>query len=77
MKHDWSVEDYDEYRKNLVNSCQRVRRERAKANGLCSICCIRPARKNKKTCQVCSDRANRYGKEHYRKGSKDETISPN
>ena len=56
---------YDEYRREIVNKSQRKRREMARKNGMCSICCSRPAREGKKTCGECSARAIAYNKECY------------
>ena len=66
IKHDWSVEDYAEYRKKLVRESQRRRRARAKENGMCPMCCVRPARKGKTTCEECGKYAKDYAK--WRKG---------
>ena len=68
--HDWSVEDYEEYRRTLSRESQRRRREFAQANGLCIICCRNPARPNLKTCADCSQRAQTFitkRKAEYRK----------
>jgi hypothetical protein len=60
IKHDWSVEDYEEYRRTLSRNSQKKRREEAKKKGMCSICCRNKARKDKLTCAECSERiANR------------------
>ena len=56
VRHDWSVEDYDEYCKEKVRISQQRRREKARKNGICTICCLRPARANKITCAACSIR---------------------
>ena len=56
---------YEEYRREIVNKSQRKRRENARKNGLCCICCLHPARVGKKTCGECSARANAYIREHY------------
>jgi len=42
--------------------CQRRRREKAKATGLCIICCKALARPGMASCQVCSDRINKRAK---------------
>lgn len=62
MKHDWTVEDYAEYRREAMRRCQKARRERARAAGLCSICCRNPARDNMLTCYECSERAAKHNK---------------
>jgi hypothetical protein len=56
-RHDWTKEDKGEYRKAICRKSQIKRREIARANGICSICCKLPARAGKKTCQECTDRA--------------------
>ena len=60
MKHNWAVEDYEEYRRNLSRQAPKKRRENAKKAGMCSICCKNPARPNKSTCDECSMRAMRH-----------------
>lgn len=57
MKHDWKVEDYREYKRALSRNSQKKRRKIAKTNGMCSICCVKPARKGMATCMECSLRA--------------------
>ena len=54
MKHDWTVEDHDEYRNAIVRESQRRRRALARTKGMCSVCCIRPAMPGMVTCQQCS-----------------------
>lgn len=56
VKHDWSVEDYEEYRKRLSRESQQRRREKAIKTGMCLICCKNKARKGKRTCEECSAR---------------------
>lgn len=46
-----------EKRKKKSTDYNKRRREEAKRLGLCCSCKKRPARKDKKTCQACSDRA--------------------
>ena len=41
-----------------------VKRDHAVAEGKCSVCRSNPARPNRKTCQVCSDRAALYQQQH-------------
>lgn len=55
MRHDWSVEDYTEYRNGIVRASQKRRRAAAMAVGMCRICCIRAAREGRTTCQGCTD----------------------
>ena len=57
MKHDWSKEDYRLYRNKMCAESQRKRREKAKAAGLCTICCCKPARAGMVTCRECSMRS--------------------
>lgn len=56
IKHDWSVEDYEEYCREKVRRSQKKRRDRARENGFCTICCLRPARAGRVTCEECSTR---------------------
>ena len=56
---------YDEYRRDIVNKSQRKRRENARKNGLCCICCVREPRVGFKTCEECSARARAYNKANY------------
>ncbi len=49
--------EYKERRRKSTRECQRRRREKAKQNGVCSICCKNPARPGKKTCDICLARA--------------------
>jgi hypothetical protein len=56
MKRDWNNEDYTEYRRKIARESQQLRREYARAKGMCTICCINPARPKMLTCQKCSDR---------------------
>lgn len=60
--HDWTREDFMEYRRTISRIAQRKRREAAKEKGLCSICAKKPARQGKKTCTECSNRANEWHK---------------
>lgn len=53
VKHDWSKEDYAEYRRKVVRECQKRRRAKAKAQGMCSICCKRPVVIGYQTCSDC------------------------
>ena len=56
--HDWTREDFVEYRKAIYRMAQRKRRAEAKKNGQCAICAANPARPGMKTCADCSSRAN-------------------
>jgi hypothetical protein len=60
MKHDWSKEDYRAYRNKLCAESQKKRREKAKADGICVMCCCRPARQGMVTCRECSMRSASY-----------------
>lgn len=51
--HDWSVENYGEYRRKLVRESQRKRREKARSLGLCIICATNPSLTGYSTCQKC------------------------
>lgn len=42
--------------------CKRRRREKAKATGLCIVCCKEKARTGMVSCQSCSDRINKRAK---------------
>ena len=64
--HDWTVEDYEEYRRDIVRRSQAKRRRMAKRDGMCSICCIRQARPGRKTCVECNERAKEYNKIAYK-----------
>ena len=55
-RHDWSKEDYIEYRRKINREAQRKRRALAKKNGMCSICGNYAPEKGKKTCQYCISR---------------------
>lgn len=63
--HDWTVEDYEEYRRDIVRRSQAKRRERAKELGLCPICCVREPEEDRKSCEVCCKRARDYAHAHY------------
>lgn len=65
--HDWTVEDYEEYRRELVRISQRKRRARARELGLCPICCVREPEEDKKSCEDCCKRARDYAHLHYKK----------
>ena len=56
VRHDWTVEDYNEYCREKVRICQRKRRKAARTSGNCIICCCRQARPGRKTCGECSER---------------------
>lgn len=61
-KHDWTVEDYAEYRRAVVRQSQRKRRALAKAVGLCSICCSRMHAPGRVTCDECNNRVKAYNR---------------
>lgn len=61
-KHDWTVEDYAEYRRAMVRQSQRKRRTLAKAVGLCSICCSRVHAPGRVTCDECNNRVKAYNR---------------
>lgn len=61
-KHDWKKENYEEYREKIVRESQKRRRERAKAQGKCIICCREQADQGKTTCKSCRDRVRKYAK---------------
>lgn len=52
-RHDWTVEDHAAYRAEIVRTAQRKRRQLAKENGLCSICCRNIPEAGHKTCKSC------------------------
>lgn len=60
--HDRKAEDYKEYRKKIVRECQKRRRERAKAQGKCIICCKEQADQGTTTCRNCRERVRKYAK---------------
>lgn len=62
MKHDWSVENYREYRNEIVRKAQAKRRQSAKQAGKCICCCARKASKNHVTCKKCRERIGEYYK---------------
>ena len=64
-EHDWTIEDYDAYRREVVRKSQARRRDRAREMGMCIMCCIREPRPNLKTCAICSKRSNDYNKRMY------------
>lgn len=64
-EHDWTIEDYDAYRREVVRKSQARRRDRAREKGLCIICCIREPRPDLKTCEICGKRVNDYNKKVY------------
>ena len=64
VKHDWNVEDYDEYRRKLCRESQRKRRAKAKENGMCGICCKNPALEGYSTCQKCYARVRLWQRNH-------------
>ena len=61
-KHDWTVEEYAEYRRAVIRQSQRKRRALAKAVGLCSICCSRVHAPGRVTCDECNNRVKAYNR---------------
>lgn len=55
-RHDWSKEDYKEYRRAVVRKAQHKRRAKAREQGLCGICAKNPAVKGRSTCEQCYSR---------------------
>lgn len=62
--HDWTKEDYGEYRRKMCRESQRKRRAKARLNGMCSICCKYPAIEGYKTCQDCYSRVRVWQAKH-------------
>lgn len=56
VRHDWSKEDYGEYRRKIVRESQKKRRKKAMEKGLCPICCIRTPIEGRSTCEICLNR---------------------
>ena len=48
-----SEEEYLEHRRKIIRESQRRRREKARKEGICTVCVKRPARKGKITCEIC------------------------
>lgn len=59
-----SDEEYTAYRSEICRKSQRKRREKARMEGMCIICCKRPARVGRSTCAECSGH---YGDIAYKK----------
>ena len=53
IRHNWNEEDYAEYRRKVVRESISKRREKAREEGLCPICCTRLPTIGKKTCDQC------------------------
>lgn len=53
VRHDWSKEDYKEYRRAVVQKAQHKRRAKAREQGLCGICAKNPAMEGKAECEEC------------------------
>lgn len=64
VSHDWTKEDYAEYRRKLCRESQRKRRAAAREKGYCVICANRPALEGYATCQQCYERVRLWQKEH-------------
>lgn len=62
VRHDWTREDFTEYRRAMCRIAQQKRRKSAKKRGLRSICAVNPARPGMKTCGKCGDRSIEYAK---------------
>ena len=56
IKHNWDEESYKEYRREIVRESVRQRREEAREQGLCPICCLRLPPMGRVTCEQCSKR---------------------
>ena len=63
VRHDWAKEDYREYRNAQVRKSQKLRRDIARGNGMCIICCKAPAREYMSTCFECSTRIAKRNRE--------------
>ena len=64
VSHDWTKEDYGEYRKEMSRYSQRKRRAAAREKGYCVICASRPAQEGYATCQQCYARVRLWQKNH-------------
>lgn len=62
VRHDWTREDFTEYRRTMRRIAQRKRRKTAKKNGMCVMCCKTKARPGMKTCGKCGERSAEYAK---------------
>ena len=54
--HDWSKEDYTEYRRKINREAQRKRRAKARENGYCVICAKNFTEYGYYTCNECLTR---------------------
>ena len=64
IQHDWSKEDYKEYRRKICRESQRKRRKKAAEIGLCHICGSKQPIPGKMTCKDCLDRVKNWQKEN-------------
>lgn len=55
IKHNWEEEDYKDYRREVVRESQGRRRQKAREDGLCPICCLRVPPIGRKTCEACRE----------------------
>ena len=56
IRHDWSAEDYKEYRRKSARECQKKRRTMAREQGLCLMCCKRKPMVGYSCCDKCYGR---------------------
>lgn len=54
--HDWTKEDYREYRCKICRESQKKRRQKAKEDGLCVICARNLTEHGYSTCTECLTR---------------------
>lgn len=64
-RHDWSVEDHEAYRAEIVRTAQRKRRAMAKEKGLCTVCCRNIPEVGYKTCKECRTRISKANYKRY------------
>lgn len=64
IRHDWTKEDWSEYRKKINRESQRKRRMIAAKKGLCRMCGSKQPLPGKKTCKDCLDRVKQWQKEN-------------
>lgn len=67
IRHDWTKEDYREYRKRIVRESQRRRRAKAREKGLCTMCARFPAEQDRMTCNYCYNRVVKWNSVHKRR----------
>lgn len=56
IKHNWSKEDYKEYRRYIVRQAQRRRRLKAREEGICPTCFHNVLTDGRSVCAECSKR---------------------